>query len=493
MSLLPRNGRFLLLAALIWYVPQPVAAQESAQLEQLLGAILGDTPLEEDLWFLTDRIGGRPTGSEHNLRSVEWALGRFRDAGVSVAREAFTMPERWVEEGASAMVVSPTSFPARVAAMPFSVGTGPEGMTARVVGAGYGTAEDFAGLGEDARDAFVLIQTDFLEDVAGLFAEYQVAPDIERQAIALGAQGVIFMGSRPGNHLYRHILQIPDRSHPVVIMEREAAQRILRLLAHGEEVTLNLRLDIEAGGEYQSYNVIGEIPGSSLPEEIVLVGAHLDSWGLGTGALDNGGNVAMLIDIARQMEKLGIQPRRTVRFALFNGEEQRLVGSWRYTQQHAEELDRHVMAASFDLGTGRITGFFTGGRPEMVEAVDRALEPVSGLGPFQHFDVPIVGTDNYDFMMQGVGNLVAAQESANYGPHYHARSDTFDKADLEQLRLNEAIAAAVILGFANMEVTWERQTRAEIEALIAATDLRSQMEMFGLWEPWERGERGRRE
>ncbi|MDL1876615.1 hypothetical protein FBQ85_15810 [Cytophagia bacterium CHB2] len=106
-------------------------------------------------------------------------------------------------------------------------------------------------------------------------------------------------------------------------------------------------------------------------------------------------------------------------------------------------------------------------------------------------DVPIVGTDNFDFMMEGVGNLVANQESANYGPNYHAGSDTFDKVDLKQLRLNAAIAAAVTYGFATMEVNWKRQTRAEIEALMNATDLVAQMKSFNVWDDWANGKRGR--
>ena len=101
------------------------------------------------------------------------------------------------------------------------------------------------------------------------------------------------------------------------------------------------------------------------------------------------------------------------------------------------------MASSYDIGTGRITGFFTGGRGDLLALLDRALAPVAGLGPFSQIDAPMVGTDNFDFMMQGVPNLVANQESANYGPNYHARSDEFGRADLQQLRLNTAITAAV--------------------------------------------------
>jgi hypothetical protein len=103
-----------------------------------------------------------------------------------------------------------------------------------------------------------------------------------------------------------------------------------------------------------------------------------------------------------------------------------------------------------------------------------------------------VGTDNFDFMMQGVGNLVANQDAANYGPNYHARSDTFDKVDQTQLRLNAAITAAVTWGFANMDVTWRRQSRSDIERLVASTDLEAQMRSLGVWEDWATGQRGRR-
>ena len=149
------------------------------------------------------------------------------------------------------------------------------------------------------------------------------------------------------------------------------------------------------------------------------------------------------------------------------------------------------MASSYDIGSGRLTGFFTGGRPEIAAAVERVLAPVRGLGPFIQIDVPIVGTDNYDFMMEGIGNLVGNQEAASYGPNYHAATDTFDKVDPRQLRLNAAIAAAVTLGFANLDVDWSRHSHDQIQALIDSTDLADQMRTFGVWEGWASGERGR--
>ncbi|MCP3959891.1 MAG: M20/M25/M40 family metallo-hydrolase [bacterium] len=480
--------------ALAWTF-SATADEHESDVQRLVAALLGPTPMVDDLRELTDEIGGRPTGSEANLRSVDWALEKFRQAGIEAKSETFEMPALWLGESAAANVFGEgVRFAPRAAAMPFSTGTSEEGLTAPLVDGGGGGEEDFERLGESAKGAFVLIETDELVDLAGLFAEYGANAQIEPRAFAAGVAGVVYQGSRSRNVLHRHNAALgPENRHPVLAMERDGARRALRLLREGTELTMEMRVSVRSGGPYESFNVIGEIRGNESPEEIVVVGAHLDSWGLGTGALDNGCNVVMLIDVARQMKRLGIVPRRTVRFALWNGEEQGLTGSWRYVQSHAEELDRHVMAASFDIGSGRITGFFTGGRPELAAATDRVLEPVAGLGPFTQADVPIVGTDNYDFMMEGIGNLVANQESANYGPNYHARSDTFDKVDQKQVRLNAAIAAAVTLGFAEMDVDWDRQTRVEIQELIDATDLADQMKSFRVWETWESGERGRRD
>lgn len=465
----------------------------AAEVERLVAALLGETPLADDLRSLTDEVGGRPTGSPANLASVEWGLARFRAAGVEAGKEAFPMPVRWLERAARATVKGSARFSPQVAAMPYSAATPPGGLTAPLLDGGAGSGPDFERLGGEAKGAFVLIEMPELVDLTGLFKEYAEAAAIEKRAFAAGVAGVVYMGSRPHGPLYRHnASRGPKNAHPMLIMEREAAQRALRLIRAGSALELTAELDVESGGPYESWNVVGEIPGAERPEEIVLIGAHLDSWDLGTGALDNGCNVALVIDVARQIRALGLRPRRTLRFVLWNGEEQGLFGSWGYAKSHAAELDRHVATATFDIGSGRIAGFFTGGRPELLPAVARALEPVAGLGPFAQVDEPIVGTDNFDFMLEGVANLVANQEPANYGPNYHARSDTFDKVDLRQLRLNAAVAAALAWGLAQGEVAWRRQTRAEVESLVESTSLEEQMASFGFLEAWQNGTRGRR-
>jgi len=474
-------------------------APTSPDVSRLVAGLEGDTPMLRDLEQLTDVIGGRATGSPANLRAVEWAMARFQEAGVSAKREPFRMPTRWLERAASATVqggsgAGAVRFTPRVAAMPFSKGTSAAGVSAPLVDAGIGDSAAFARLGAAARDAFVLVEQGELKDVDGLFKEYADAAAIEQRAYAAGVKGVVYMGSRPNDLLYRHNVAIGDKNtRPMLVMERDGAARALRLIRAGTPLTLTAVLDLDDGGAYDSYNVIGEIRGSTKPDEIVLLGAHLDSWDLGGGALDNGANVAMLIDVARQMTRLGIHPQRTIRFALWNGEEQGMVGSMGYAASHAAELDRHAMAAAFDIGCGKINGFFTGGRPELAARMPAVLSPVAGLGPFTQIDAPIVGTDNFDFMLHGVANLVANQEPASYGPNYHARSDEYDRCDPQQLRLNAAVSAAVALGFANAPDRLPRQTRADVEALMARTDLAEQMKTFDVWDGWAAGTRGRRQ
>jgi hypothetical protein len=469
------------------------APAQTTEVERLIAAMLANTPLTEDLRQLCDEIGGRPSGSTANLKSVDWGVQKFKDAGVNAWKESFQAPRFWLERSSDATVIGDVTFDVNVVAMTFSTGTPKAGLTAPIVAVGHGTEEDFKRLGSATKGAWVLAETDELKDIDGLFKEYAEAVGTEARAFAAGAVGVVYMSSRPMGLLYQHnASQGPDNKHPMLVMDREQAMRIVRLLKSGKKLSLNVRIDVDDRGSFESYNVIAEIPGTDKKDEIVLMGAHLDSWGLGTGGNDNGCNVAMMIDIARQLKRLGIRPKRTIRFALWNVEEHGMIGSWQYCVKRANELDNHVVAGSIDIGSGRISGFFTNGRAELLPAVEKTLQPVAGLGPFEHHNVPIVGTDNYDFMVQGVANLVGNHDPYNYGPNYHAESDTYDKVDLRQLRVNAAVVSALIYGFANMDVTWKRQTKEEVQRLIDTTPLRQQMDMFNLYPVWENGTRGRK-
>ncbi len=428
-----------------------------------------------------------------NQRAVAWAESRLREIGVAVHREPFTMPARWLERSARATVRgADVSFAVRVAAMPFSIGTGPEGVTAPLVDAGRGTPEDFARLGTSASGSFLLIAQDLLADIDGLFKEYIDTAAIEERASAAGATGVVYMSSRASGILYRHNVAMQDaNTRPMVVLEREAAMRARRLLQSGVSLTFTAILDIDRGGTYTAENVVADIPGRSASGDIVLMGAHLDSWDLGGGTLDNGANVALIIDLARALHQLRLEPARTIRLVLWNGEEQGMIGSREYVRAHRTDLDHIVLAGTVDTGCGRITGWVTGARPDVTALVDRLLAPAATLGPFTQVTDAMSGTDHFDFMLEGIPNLVANQATATYGPNYHAASDQFEQCDLQEQRLNAARVAALVWQAANDTAKLPRQSRAEIQAVVDHTDLGAQMKAFGEYEDWAHGTRGR--
>ncbi|MBT8190276.1 MAG: M20/M25/M40 family metallo-hydrolase, partial [Bacteroidia bacterium] len=417
--------------------------------ERLIETMLGETPIEENLQELCDQLGGRITGSRSNTKAVNWAYKKLTDAGVKTWKDPFEVPMLWLPGMVEASVYGMESFSPLIVTK-YGVPRGE--YISRIVDLGMGTQEEFELKKSEIEGKFILVHTELCLDINGLFAEYAQAAAVERLADEYGAGGIIFMSSRPKKLLYRFITSRGvDPTIPQFVMAREDAKRINRLIDNGQHIEVTIRVDAQSGNSFTSQNVIAEIPGSEKPEEVIIIGAHIDSWAMGTGANDNGCNVSMMIDIARQMTKLGIQPKRTIRFALWNGEEQGYFGSWDYTREHLDALDKHLMALSIDIGSGGIIGFFTNGREELVRIVDNVLAPVDSLGPFSQINMPIVGTDNFDFMLQGVPNLVGNHKPYNYGLNYHAASDTYDKVDLVSLKKNSAIVAALTLGFANLD------------------------------------------
>ena len=236
---------------------------------------------------------------------------------------------------------------------------------------------------------------------------------------------------------------------PQAVVAREDAERIARFLAAGQKVRVHFEMPNKLTGPVESENVVAEIRGREKPDEFVVLGAHLDSWDLGTGALDNGCNAAMVIDAARVIHASGTIPRRSIRFMLFSGEEQGLLGSAAYAHAHRAELDNMVAAIIFDSGIGKVTGYALGGRKDIVAPVRAALQPVAALGVTDFTMDAGMDTDNFDFLIEGVPTLVANQDPANYMLNYHAASDTFDKVDLAELKRHVAIAAVTAFALAD--------------------------------------------
>jgi carboxypeptidase Q len=265
------------------------------------------------------------------------------------------------------------------------------------------------------------------------------------------------------------------------------------MIEHGDDVRMSLSIPNKIGPAIASQNVIAELNGSERPDEIVILGAHLDSWNLGTGALDNGCNAALVIDAVRAIRSAGTRPKRTMRFILFSGEEQGLFGSLAYVRAHRKELDNVVAELVLDAGDGAITGFSTQGRSDVENALRPLLQPFTGWNAAEITNDAELGTDNFDFMLEGVPTLLPNQQPTNYLVNYHASSDTFDKVDMKQLKINEAITAELALELANApQRIGPRYTRIEIEKTFPQTHLDDQMKGFRLWTAWVDGTRGRK-
>lgn len=246
------------------------------------------------------------------------------------------------------------------------------------------------------------------------------------------------------------------------------------------------------GGSVEGENVVAEIRGREKPDEFVLLGAHLDSWNLGAGALDAGCNAALVIEAARVVHLTGLRPRRSIRFVLFSGAEQGGLGSWAYVRAHRAELDRAVATVFFSRGSGRVTGFSLGGRRDIESGVREALALLDSWEVKQHTYDAFLGADNLDFLLEGVPNLLANQEDAGYAALHHTSSDTYDQVDMANLKRHTAVAGVVAFGLAeNAAPLGRRLSRAETETLLEQTGLDTQMKTAGLWRLWESGERGR--
>ena len=467
-------------------------AQAAAKITPI---VMGDSPLAENLRRLTDDIGGRVTGSPKMAKAVEWAIAAFRAAGVDVHTEKYMVPHAWKEGASSLEILGPVRFPISLVSVGLSPATPAEGIEAPVVYVGNATEADFAQAGAAVKGAILLVHTEVSYTWDDLVREYDMPPAIIARAVKVGAAAILWTGERERKLLYRHT-NTPDgrlEALPQAILAREDGLRLERTaLAYSGKVRLRLSMPNQISGPVEQENVIGEIRGYEKPDEVVVLGAHLDSWDLGTGALDNGCNAALVIEAARAIKASGLLPRRTIRFILFSGEEEGLLGSWAYVRTHRAELDKYRGVIIFDSGVGRVTGYSLGGRRDLDAAVQQILKPLAGWGmDHQTFDAT-AGSDNLDFLLEGVPNLAANQEVANYLQNYHAASDTYDKVDIRELKLNTVLAAVTAWGIADREEPiGRRQSRAEVEQLVKETGLDKELQNWDMWKDFQSGARGR--
>jgi carboxypeptidase Q len=462
---------------------------------KILPLILGPSPMQENLRRLTDEVGGRVTGSPAMERAVQWATSAFRAAGVDVHTEKYQLPLTWSEGDTHLDLLGEIKFPLRTISLGWSPPTPPGGTEANIVDLAYGTPQDFVAAGAQIKDAILLVHTDLGTTWADLFNEYFRPAEIIERASKAGAAAILWEGARERLLLYRHT-NISDgqlEKIPQAIVAREDALRLSRtVLAYPGKIHAHFSMPNKIGPPIEQENVVAEIRGYEKPDESVILGAHLDSWDLGTGALDNGCNVALVIEAARALKATGLRPRRTIRFILFSGEEQGLLGSWAYVRTHRAELDKIRAVIVFDSGIGRLTGYSLGGRADIAPAVHEVLKPLDSWDVNRLTTDAQTGTDHFDFLIEGLSTLVANQEEANYLPNYHAASDTLDKVDIRELKLNTTIAALTAWGLADRPTPLgKRLSRVELQTLLKETGLDQQMKSMGFWRDWEKGTRGR--
>ena len=480
---------------------------DNNDVSRVIQIALEPSPLEDNLHRLTDEIGGRVPGTLAMQHAVQWGTQAFTAAGAdSVHTESFEVPYSWAE-GATEMnatttyEVSPTkigggtvlsSFRVKAVSVAWAPALAPV-KHVPFVDVGQGTDADFQKAG-DVSGKIILVHTTVLKTWADLFAEYANAPPVIDRAVKGKAKAIAFMATREHDILYRHTNSSAgeiDRL-PMVIVAREDGERIARLLAAGQMVWGDLSVPNQIGGPVRAANVIAEIRGGEKPGEFVIVGAHLDSWELGTGALDNGCNAALVVDTLRAIKASGLTPRRTIRFILFSGEEQGLLGSRAYAFHHRAELDKAAGVIIYDSGTGKTTGFSVGGRTDIVGTATQLIAPLA------QFDVKEIktdmewGTDHFDFMLEGVPTFVADQVEANYLENYHAISDTYDKVDFPQLKKHVAEATLLALELASLpEKIGPRLTHDQIEQTMRDTGSVEMLKADGIWDDWVSGKRGR--
>jgi carboxypeptidase Q len=467
-------------------------AQAAAKITPI---VMGDSPLAENLRKLTDEIGGRVSGSPEIARAVDWAIAAFRAAGVEVHTEKYMLPVQWSEGNTRLELLGEMKFPVSLVSIGLSPATPPGGIEASLVDVNYGTEEDFARAGNSIKNAILLVHSDIGTTWPDLFDEYMKPPGIIARAIKGGASAILWTGARERKLLYRHTNSLTGQIDkiPQAVVAREDALRLQRTVAaYPGKIRVRLQMPNKIGGPIEQQNVVGEIRGYEKPDENVVLGAHLDSWELGTGALDNGCNAALVIEAARAIKASGLLPRRSIRFVLFSGEEQGTVGSYAYVKAHRAEMDKVRGMIVFDSGIGRVTGYSLGGRRDIDAPVREILKPFAGWGADDLTYDASFGTDNFDFLLEGVPTLTANQEIANYLQNYHAASDTLDKVDIRELKLNTILAAVTAWGIADRpEPIGKRLSRAELDALVKETGLDRQMKTLGYWEEWQSGARGR--
>ncbi|GAC1551318.1 MAG: M28 family metallopeptidase [Polyangiales bacterium] len=403
---------------------------------------------------LTDQVGARPAGSDAYARAVAWGLLRMHDFGLAAvhAEDVKVTPwERLAEHGA---VVAPVPQPLMLTALGGSVATPEGGLEGEVVA--VDTLDALAALPDErvrGKIALVDVETRKTKDGSGYGKAVGARGKGASIAAKKGAIGYLVRSIATSTTRLPHTgaLHYDDGTPkiPAAALAVPDAQMLHRLVDAGGPVRVRLVLETRDGAARNDANVIGDVLGREHPEQIVLIGAHLDSWDLGRGAIDDGAGVAIVLEAARRIQALPTRPRRTLRVVLFANEERGIDGALAYAAAHAAELPRHVLALESDLGGGRVWTVEYLGGPKMGAAVDDLVAPLGALGVRGSKQGESFGADISPLRFAGVPQVELHQDATLYFDHHHSADDTLDKIDPKALEQAATALAVFAYGAAD--------------------------------------------
>lgn len=422
---------------LLWltipYVSTGCTAPQNAQLDRLIiGEVMQKSQLTENLHALC-LAGGRLSGTQNAFAAERFVLDKAREYGLRNAHlEAFPMPcWRGIETRVARL--APNESPCQGAlALCNTMSTPPDGLTAQVIDAGDGKPDDFELLRDQLRGRFALVRD------GGDRRSEKMARALEH-----GAAGLIVVSAADHAPVIGTSHHIP-RPEPAIVISHDDGQAIAQLLAAGQTVTLNVQIRTDFW-DAEPHNVVAEIPGRSRhADELVLLGAHLDSWDLAEGAIDNGNGSAVILECARALRAVGWRPSRTVRFVWFMAEEQDLRGSHAYVTAHDDQLDKMVAMINVDM-PGSPRTLSTSGPPQFVDRLQEFRRSMAGYGLNEQIGKLSGGwSDHAPFVEAGVCSVAVWGELGPGVQNYHTANDKFECADQRATVESAALLAVLV-------------------------------------------------
>jgi Zn-dependent M28 family amino/carboxypeptidase len=434
-----------------------------AAAERLIGAAMASDHAYLRLSQLCDGIGNRISGSTNLDRAIAWAAGAMREDGLDRVRLQPAMVPHWVRGEEHAEMVEPGPERLSILGLGKSVGTPPGGITAEVVV--VGSFAEFDSLPAAAvQGKIVLWDVPFVN--YGATVRYRGSGASRAAARGAVASFVRSVGPISLRTPHTGALNYADSvaKIPAAAVTIEDATMMHRLLARGQRVRVHLEMAAQTLPDVLSHNVIGEIRGREKPNEVVVVGGHIDSWDVGQGAQDDGGGCIISMEAVRLIKQLGLRPRRTVRVVLWTNEEYGTRGANAYADSLGLDVTNHVAAIESDGGVERLLGFNVGVRIGGTDSVDAApnaaavkklaeIAPLlAGLGADKIQD----GGGDADIgplMRRGVPGISTRTTMEHYFDWHHTQSDMLDKVDPIELRKNVAALAVLLYVVADMPET----------------------------------------